>query len=149
MNLVIACDKRIQKQVSGFKFKEHNHNVLAYINEIGSNFADRIENNLPHILVIFNGINDKDNVLFEELSACDKLLPHLRIIYVYGKPDDNFQETKNKLISLGIYDIILTDLSNIRFKNNLMSVIDKSMNAEDLEKSIEKYESMTKRETDE
>lgn len=67
----------------------------------------------------------------------------MRIIFVYGKPDDNFQETKNKLISLGIYDIILTDLSNIRFKNNLMSVIDKSMNAEDLEKSIEKYESMT------
>lgn len=69
MNLVIACDKRIQKQVSGFKFKEHNHNVLAYINEIGSNFADRIENNLPHILVIFNGINDKDNVLSRSLSV--------------------------------------------------------------------------------
>lgn len=144
MNLVIACDKKIQKQVSGFNFKEHNHNVLVYINEVGSNFADRIENNLPHILIVFNGIRDKDNILFRELEHMLKLLPHLRIIFVYGKPDDNFQETKNKLISLGIYDILLTDLSNIRFKNNLMSVIDKSMNAEDLEKSIEQYESMTK-----
>ena len=144
MNLVIACDKKIQKQVSGFNFKEHNHNVLVYINEVGSNFADRIENNLPHILIVFNGIRDKDNILFRELEHMLKLLPHLRIIFVYGKPDDNFQETKNKLISLGIYDILLTDLSNIRFKNNLMSVIDKSMNAEDIEKSIEKYESMTK-----
>ena len=137
MNLVIACDKKIQKQVSGFNFKEHNHNVLVYINEVGSNFADRIENNLPHILIVFNGIRDKDNILFRELEHMLKLLPHLRIIFVYGKPDDSFQETKNKLISLGIYDIILTDLSNIRFKNNLMSVIDKSMNAEDLEKSIQ------------
>ena len=60
MNLVIACDKRIQKQVSGFKFKEHNHNVLAYINEIGSNFADRIENNLPHTF-----INNRHKIIFK------------------------------------------------------------------------------------
>lgn len=144
MNLVIACDKKIQKQVSGFEFKEHNHNVLAYINEVGNNLADRIANNLPHILIVFKGIKDKNNILFEELERMLKLLPHLRIIFVYGKTDDNFQETKNKLISLGIYDILLTDLSDIKFKNNLMSVIDKGMDLEDLEKSIEQYEAMTK-----
>lgn len=144
MNLVIACDKKIQKQVSGFEFKEHNHNVLAYINEVGNNLADRIANNLPHILIVFKGIKDKNNILFGELERMLKLLPHLRIIFVYGKTDDNFQETKNKLISLGIYDILLTDLSDIKFKNNLMSVIDKGMDLEDLEKSIEQYEAMTK-----
>lgn len=144
MNLVIACDKRIQKQVSGFKFKEHNHNVLAYINEIGSNFADRIENNLPHILVIFNGISDKDNVIFGELERMLKLLPHLRIIYVYGKPDVDFEDTKEKLTALGIYDILLTSLGDIKFKDNLLSVLDKGMSAEDLEKSIQQYETMTK-----
>lgn len=144
MNLVIACDKKIQKQLSGFKLKEHNHNVLSYINEVGSNFADRVENNLPHILIVFNGVKDKDNVLFEELERTLKLLPYLRIIFVYGKSDNSFQKTKNKLTSLGIYDILLTNLADIKFKNNLLSVLNKSMSKEDLEKSIEQYEAMTK-----
>lgn len=144
MNLVIACDKRIQKQVSGFNLREHNHSVLAYINEINNSFADRTANNLPHILVVFKGVKDKNNIIFEELEHTLKLLPHLRIVFVYGKPDNDFQETKEKLTSLGIYDILLTDLSNIKFKDNLLSVLDKGMSAEDLEKSIEQYEVMTK-----
>lgn len=144
MNLVIACDKRIQKQVSGFKFEEYNHTALAYINTIENDFSDSIANNLPHILIVFNGVKDKDNILFKELERTIKLLPHLRIIYVYGKPDDSFQETKDKLTALGTYDIILTSLTDARFKRELLSVIDKSMNAEDLEKSIEQYKAMTK-----
>lgn len=73
-----------------------------------------------------------------------KLLPHLRIIYVYGKPDVDFEDTKEKLTALGIYDILLTSLGDIKFKDNLLSVLDKGMSAEDLEKSIQQYETMTK-----
>lgn len=144
MNLVIACDKNIQKQIIRFNLREYNHSILAYINEINNNFADRIANNLPHILVVFKGIKDKDNILFEELEHILKLLPHLRIVFVYGKPDVDFEDTKEKLTSLGIYDILLTSLGDIKFKDNLLSVLDKGISAEDLEKSIEQYETMTK-----
>lgn len=144
MNLVIACDKKIQKQIAGFNLREYNHSVLAYINEINNNFADRIANNLPHILVAFKGIKDKDNILFEELEHILKLLPHLRIVFVYDKLDVDFENTKEKLTSLGIYDILLTNSGDIKFKDNLLSVLDKGMSAEDLEKSIKQYETMTK-----
>lgn len=144
MNLVIACDKKVQKQLSKIEFRENNYSVLAYINEITNGFSDTVNRKLPHILVVFNGIKDKDNILIEELEQMLKLLPHLRIVYVYGSPDNDFQERKDKLTALGIYDILLKDLSDIKFKDNLLSVLDKGMNAEDLEKSIEQYEAMTK-----
>lgn len=144
MNLVIACDRKIQKQLSKFKFQQHNHSVLSYITEVNKSFADTVNRSLPHILVVFKSIKDKDNILFEELERVLKLLPHLRIIYVYGKPDDDFQETKGQLTAIGIYDILLTSLGDIKFKDNLLSVLDKGMSAEDLERSIEQYEAMTK-----
>lgn len=144
MNLVIVCDKKIQKQISKIEFRDHNHSVLTYVNEITGSFADSVNRILPHILVIFNGVKDKDNILIQELERSLEFLPHLRIVYVYGGIDDNFDGIKQSLTSLGIYDILLTSISDIKFEAELLSSIDEGMSEEDLEISIERHEAMSK-----
>ncbi len=142
--MLIVCEKKLQKQLSKIEFREHNHSVLAYVSEITSGFADIINRNLPHILIIFNGVRDKDNILLQELEQSLRLLPYLRIVYVYGSKDNEFDDIRKKLATLGIYDILLTNIGDMKFEEELLSVIDKGMSAEDLERSVERYEVMSK-----
>lgn len=141
MNLIILCDKNIQKYLTrNIDFTENNYGILSYENEIRTDFSKRIKQFMPHILVIFRGYRNRSADLIEEVSKIKKELPDIRIIYIYGKITDeqDFLKTTTELIENGIYDISVSDLYEQGFKKEFFDLLKKPMNIDDVEELLQK-----------
>lgn len=136
MNLVILCDKTVQKYLSrNLDFKEHNHSVLSYENELRSDFANRISQLMPNILVIFRGYRTRGTELVSLIPDIRKKLPNIRIVYIFGKINDEkeFLDLSTELVSNDIYDISILDLYGQGFKKDFFELLKTPMTADDFQ----------------
>lgn len=136
MNLVILCDKTVQKYLSrNLDFKEHNHSVLSYENELRSDFANRISQLMPNILVIFRGYRTRGTELVSLIPEIRKKLPNIRIVYIFGKINDEkeFLDLSTELVSNDIYDISILDLYSQGFKKDFFELLKTPMTADDFQ----------------
>ena len=139
MNLVILCDKAVQKYlVRNLDFKEHNHSVLSYENELRSDFANRIVQLMPNILVVFRGYRTRGTELVSLIPDIRKKLPNIRIVYIFGKINDEkeFLDLSTELVSNDIYDISVSDLYGQGFKKDFFELLKTPMTADDFQNII-------------
>lgn len=139
MNLVLLCNKTIQKYLNrNLDFKEHNYSVLSYENELNSDFTNRICQLMPHILVIFRGYKTKGIELFSFVPKIKEKLQNIRIIYIFGKINDEqeFLKISTELIENSIFDISISDFYNQGFKKHFFDLLKTPMTSDDFQQLL-------------
>lgn len=139
MNIVVVTDR---KSVKNFEetIKFENINLLGVETEIKADFVKRIaEYYNPHILVVSHGVKSKvafAALLPELLQRC----PKLRIVYCFGRVDENnernYLDTLELLSQYGIYDILDCAIYERGFRKRFIDILKTPMTAEDLRQAI-------------
>ena len=141
MNLIILCDKNIQKFISKkLEFKENNYGVLSYENELRGDFARRVSDFLPHIVVVFRGYRNRGADLIKEILKVREDFPDIRFVYIYGKITDeqDFLQTTTELIENGVFDISISEPYGQGFKKDFYDLLKTPMNLEDFKTLLQK-----------
>ena len=141
MNLIILCDKNIQKFISKkLEFKENNYGVLSYENELRTDFARRVSDFLPHIVVVFRGYRNRGADLIKEILKVREDFPDIRFVYIYGKITDeqDFLQTTTALIENGVFDISISEPYGQGFKKDFYDLLKTPMNLEDFKTLLQK-----------
>ena len=85
MNLIILCDKNTQKFLArNIDFSENNYGVLSYENELRGDFARRVSDLLPNIVIIFRGYRNRGTDLIKEILKVREDFNDIRFVYIYG-----------------------------------------------------------------
>ena len=141
MNLIILCDKNIQKFISKkLEFKENNYGVLSYENELRADFARRVSDFLPHIVVVFRGYRNRGADLIKEILKVREDFPDIRFVYIYGKITDEqeFLQTTTELIENSVYDISISEPYGQGFKKDFYDLLKNPMDLEDFKTLLQK-----------
>ena len=141
MNLIILCDKNTQKYLTkNLDFTEHNYGVLSYENELRTDFARRVIDFLPHIVVVFRGYRNRGADLIKEIKKVRNEAPEIRFVYIYGRIEDEqeFLQTTTELIENGVFDISISELYEQGFKKGLFDLLKTPMNLEDFKTLLQK-----------
>ena len=141
MNLIILCDKNTQKYLTkNLDFTEHNYGVLSYENELRTDFARRVIDFLPHIVVVFRGYRNRGADLIKEILKVREEAPDIRFVYIYGKITDEqeFLQTTTELIENGVFDISISELYEQGFKKDFFELLKTPMNLEDFKTLLQK-----------
>ena len=141
MNLIILCDKNTQKYlIKNLDFTEHNYGILSYENELRTDFARRVIDFLPHIVVVFRGYRNRGADLIKEILKVREEAPDIRFVYIYGKITDEqeFLQTTTELIENGVFDISISELYEQGFKKDFFDLLKTPMNLEDFKTLLQK-----------
>ena len=141
MNLIILCDKNTQKYlIKNLDFTEHNYGVLSYENELRTDFARRVIDFLPHIVVVFRGYRNRGADLIKEILKVREEAPDIRFVYIYGKITDEqeFLQTTTELIENGVFDISISELYEQGFKKDFFDLLKTPMDLEDFKTLLQK-----------
>ena len=141
MNLIILCDKNTQKYlIKNLDFTEHNYGVLSYENELRTDFARRVIDFLPHIVVVFRGYRNRGADLIKEILNVREEAPDIRFVFIYGKITDEqeFLQTTTELIENGVFDISISELYEQGFKKDFFDLLKTPMNLEDFKTLLQK-----------
>ena len=141
MNLIILCDKNTQKYLTkNLDFTEHNYGILSYENELRTDFARRVIDFLPHIVVVFRGYRNRGADLIKEILKVREEAPDIRFVYIYGKITDEqeFLQTTTELIENGVFDISISELYEQGFKKDFFDLLKTPMNLEDFKTLLQK-----------
>ena len=131
MNLIMLCDKNTQKYLTkNLDFTEHNYGILSYENELRTDFARRVIDFLPHIVVVFRGYRNRGADLIKEILKVREEAPDIRFVYIYGKITDEqeFLQTTTELIENGVFDISISELYEQGFKKDFFDLLKTPMN---------------------
>ena len=126
MNLIILCDKNTQKYLTkNLDFTEHNYGVLSYENELRTDFARRVSDFLPHIVVVFRGYRNRGADLIKEILKVREDFPDIRFVYIYGKITDeqDFLQTTTELIENSVFDISISEPYGQGFKKDFYTTV--------------------------
>lgn len=140
MNIVIAAEKKYNKLFTDC-LQNEKHNLIGYETKMKSNFIKRIsEHYNPHILVVVNGVKSRRYDFFASLSELTSRCSTLRIIYLFGRINENneqeYLDTVEVLGSYGIYDVLPFDLYERGFKSRFLELIESPMTADILQQLI-------------
>ena len=141
MNLIILCDKNIQKFISKkLEFEENNYGVLSYENELRGDFARRVSDLLPNIVVIFRGYRNRGTDLIKEILKVREDFTDIRFVYIYGKITDEqeFLQTTTELIENGVFDISISEPYGQGFKKDFYDLLKTPMDLEDFKTLLQK-----------
>ena len=141
MNLIILCDKNTQKFLArNIDFSENNYGVLSYENELRTDFARRIIDFLPHIVVVFRGYRNRGADLIKEIKKVRNETPEIRFVYIYGKITDEqeFLQTTTELIENGVFDISISEPYGQGFKKDFYDLLKTPMDLEDFKTLLQK-----------
>ena len=141
MNLIILCDKNTQKYLAkNLDFTEHNYGILSYENELRTDFARRVIDFLPHIVVVFRGYRNRGADLIKEILKVREEAPDIRFVYIYGKITDEqeFLQTTTELIENGVFDISIYELYEQGFKKDFFDLLKTPMDLEDFKTLLQK-----------
>ena len=141
MNLIILCDKNTQKYLAkNLDFTEHNYGILSYENELRTDFARRVIDFLPHIVVVFRGYRNRGADLIKEILKVREEAPDIRFVYIYGKITDEqeFLQTTTELIENGVFDISISEPYGQGFKKDFYDLLKTPMDLEDFKTLLQK-----------
>ena len=141
MNLIILCDKNTQKYLTkNLDFTEHNYGILSYENELRTDFARRVIDFLPHIVVVFRGYRNRGADLIKEILKVREEAPDIRFVYIYGRITDEqeFLQTTTELIENGVFDISISELYEQGFKKDFFDLLKTPMDLEDFKTLLQK-----------
>ena len=141
MNLIILCDKNTQKFISKkLEFEENNYGVLSYENELRGDFARRVSDLLPNIVVIFRGYRNRGTDLIKEILKVREDFTDIRFVYIYGKITDEqeFLQTTTELIENGVFDISISEPYGQGFKKDFYDLLKTPMDLEDFKTLLQK-----------
>ena len=141
MNLIILCDKNTQKYlIKNLDFTEHNYGILSYENELRTDFARRVIDFLPHIVVVFRGYRNRGADLIKEILKVREEAPDIRFVYIYGKITDEqeFLQATTELIENGVFDISISELYEQGFKKDFFDLLKTPMDLEDFKTLLQK-----------
>ena len=141
MNLIILCDKNTQKYLAkNLDFTEHNYGILSYENELRTDFARRVIDFLPHIVVVFRGYRNRGADLIKEILKVREEAPDIRFVYIYGKimDEQEFLQITTELIENGVFDISISELYEQGFKKDFFDLLKTPMNLEDFKTLLQK-----------
>ena len=141
MNLIILCDKNTQKYLTkNLDFTEHNYGILSYENELRTDFARRVIDFLPHIVVVFRGYRNRGADLIKEILKVRDEAPDIRFVYIYGKITDEqeFLQTTTELIENGVFDISISEPYGQGFKKDFYDLLKTPMDLEDFKTLLQK-----------
>ena len=141
MNLIILCDKNIQKFISKkLEFEENNYGVLSYENELRGDFARRVSDLLPNIVIIFRGYRNRGADLIKEILKVREDFTDIRFVYIYGKITDEqeFLQTTTELIENGVFDISISEPYGQGFKKDFYDLLKTPMDLEDFKTLLQK-----------
>ena len=141
MNLIILCDKNIQKFISKkLEFEENNYGVLSYENELRGDFARRVSDLLPNIVIIFRGFRNRGTDLIKEIQKVREDFNDIRFVYIYGRIEDEqeFLQTTTELIENGVFDISISEPYGQGFKKDFYDLLKTPMDLEDFKTLLQK-----------
>ena len=141
MNLIILCDKNIQKFISRkLEFEENNYGVLSYENELRGDFARRVSDLLPNIVIIFRGFRNRGTDLIKEIQKVREDFNDIRFVYIYGRIEDEqeFLQTTTELIENGVFDISISEPYGQGFKKDFYDLLKTPMDLEDFKTLLQK-----------
>ena len=141
MNLIMLCDKNTQKYLTkNLDFTEHNYGVLSYENELRTDFARRVIDFLPHIVVVFRGYRNRGADLIKEIKKVRNEAPEIRFVYIYGRIEDEqeFLQTTTELIENGVFDISISEPYGQGFKKDFYDLLKTPMDLEDFKTLLQK-----------
>ena len=141
MNLIILCDKNIQKFISRkLEFEENNYGVLSYENELRGDFARRVSDLLPNIVIIFRGFRNRGTDLIKEIQKVREDFIDIRFVYIYGRIEDEqeFLQTTTELIENGVFDISISEPYGQGFKKDFYDLLKTPMDLEDFKTLLQK-----------
>ena len=141
MNLIILCDKNTQKYLAkNLDFTEHNYGILSYENELRGDFARRVSDLLPNIVIIFRGFRNRGTDLIKEIQKVREDFNDIRFVYIYGKITDEqeFLQTTTELIENGVFDISISEPYGQGFKKDFYDLLKTPMDLEDFKTLLQK-----------
>jgi len=110
MNVVLLADKKVRKTYEAALKDDPNITLVGCEMVLRGNTLARIaDHHNPHILIIHNKVQVKDDLSINDLISFLRVKkPNMRIIYIYGEVADLnvFIETAESLIDSGITDIV-------------------------------------------
>lgn len=143
MNYVLVSSKKTASSYSGIISKTPNVNLLGVEHVIKNNFISKVTDTYnPHTVIITKDVPIKTGGNIIEIISLLRFRMHdIRIIYVYGTIEDQsaFDNFSEKLISLGVFDIITKPFIDV-----FPTIAEHAWDLQDLYESLKSTDESTK-----